>query len=85
MPNSRFRTDHSPLDPESSCEAGRTFTRAYLHHLFKAGELLGLTIATLVNVAFVNRLMADVRTAIDAGDYAAFKADFLARYYASAK
>ena len=82
--NARFRNDHGPLDPDSACDAGRTFTRAYLHHLFKANELLGMTIATIVNVAFINQLMADIRAAIDAGDYAAFKDDFLGRYYAGA-
>ncbi len=82
--NATFRTDHRPLDLESGCQAAHTFTRAYLHHLFKAGELLGMTIATQINVAFINQLMADIRAAIDAGDYAAFKEQFLGRYYASA-
>ena len=63
-------------------KAPLTFTRAYLHHLFKSGEMLGMTIATMVNVAFINQLMADIRGAIDAGDYPAFKDEFLGRYYA---
>ena len=80
--NARFRTDHRPLDLESACDVAHTFTRAYLHHLFKSGEMLGMTIATMVNVAFINQLMADIRGAIDAGDYPAFKDEFLGRYYA---
>lgn len=84
MINSRFRHDHQPLDPESSCDIAQSVTRAYIHHLYKAGEVLAMTIATMVNVAFVNQLMADIRAAIDQGVYADFKRDFLARYYASA-
>lgn len=79
--NARFRNDHTPLDPDGACDAARTYTRAYLHHLFKSGELLGMSIATLINVAFINRLMSEIRAAIDAGDYEAYKADTLRRFY----
>jgi queuine tRNA-ribosyltransferase len=58
----------------------RQFSRAYLHHLFLADEMLGPTLLSLHNLAFYNRLMARMREAIRAGTFAAFCADRLARW-----
>lgn len=82
MRNARFADDPSPLDPGSDCPASRDYSRAYLHHLIKAKEILGATLLTWHNVGFYQRLMADLRGAIAAGALEAFAADFLARYRA---
>ncbi len=63
--NARHAGDPSPLDPESSCAAARDYSRAYLHHLFKAGEILGMMLLTQINVAYYQELMAGLRKAID--------------------
>jgi len=67
MRNARFKTDRTPLDPSCACETCTTYTRAYIHHLFKADELIGQTLLTIHNIATMNRVMADVRTGIAAG------------------
>ncbi len=63
--NARHADDPSPLDPESSCAAARDYSRAYLHHLFKAGEILGMMLLTQINVAYYQELMTGLRKAID--------------------
>ena len=79
-----FRHDHRPLDADSDLPSSREFTRAYLHHLFKAREYLGSTILTLHNLHFTIGLVDDIRSAMAAGprEYLAFRQDFLGRYYA---
>jgi queuine tRNA-ribosyltransferase len=63
--NARFRDDPRPLDPESDCPVSARYSRAYIHHLLKAGELLAQTLLTAHNIAFMNRLMRAVRAAIE--------------------
>lgn len=65
--NARHAEDASPLDAGSSCDAARTYSRAYLHHLFKAGEILGLMLLTMVNVAYYQELMTGLREAVTQG------------------
>jgi len=62
--NARHAEDPGPLDPGSNCAAARDYSRAYLHHLFKAGEILGMMLLTMVNVAYYQELMAGLRQAI---------------------
>ena len=62
--NARHAEDRAPLDAQSSCSAARDYSRAYLHHLFKAGEILGMMLLTQVNIAYYQELMAGVREAI---------------------
>ncbi len=69
--NARYRDDSAPIDTDCSCAACRRFSRAYLHHLIKAGEVTGLVLITLHNIAFMNRLMASVRAAIQGGTFRA--------------
>jgi len=72
--NAHHADDERPLDAESRCPAARDFSRAYLHHLFRAGEALGGTILSLVNLYYYQDLMAGARAAIAArrfADYAA--------------
>ncbi|MBM4087447.1 MAG: tRNA-guanine transglycosylase, partial [Planctomycetes bacterium] len=76
--NSRHRLDESPLDRRCECYACRTFSRAYLRHLFVAGEMLGLRMMSLHNVTFFLRLMRSAREAIAAGAFAEFKRESLA-------
>ncbi len=78
--NARWADDPAPLDETSDCPASRDYSRAYLHHLVKAKEILGATLLTWHNVAFYQQLMADLRAAIVAGRLNAFASGFLARY-----
>lgn len=65
--NARYRTDDTPLDEANAIPASSAFSKAYIHHLLKAGELLGVQILAQHNVATINRLMREVRAAIRAG------------------
>jgi len=78
LKNARFRDDDGPLDAECGCYTCRTFSRAYLHHLVKASEIAAIQYLAIHNVAFMNRLMATVRAAIAADDYAAARARWFA-------
>ena len=70
--NARYAEDSLPLDPASNCPAMRDYSRAYLHHLVKAGEILGMMLLTQANVAYYQFLMAGLREAIRAGRLTAF-------------
>jgi queuine tRNA-ribosyltransferase len=65
--NARYAEDLSPLDPQSDCPAARDYSRAYLHHLVRAGEILGMMLLTQANVAYYQSLMAGLRAAIAQG------------------
>ena len=67
--NARHADDDGPVDPSCACYTCRTFTRAYLRHLFKAGEILGLRLNTLHNLHFYLSLMAEARAAIEQGRF----------------
>ncbi|MCP5432387.1 MAG: tRNA guanosine(34) transglycosylase Tgt [Alphaproteobacteria bacterium] len=73
--NARHAEDPRPLDEASSCPAARDYSRAYLHHLVKAGEILGAVLLTWANLAFYQELMAGIRAAIAAGRLADFAAE----------
>ena len=73
MRNAAHADDFTPPDPTCSCYACRNFTRAYLRHLFKAGEILALQLATLHNLTFYLRLVAEAREAILAGCFVQWK------------
>lgn len=81
--NARYRKDFRPLDPEIENYTSQ-YSRAYLHHLFKAKEGLAATLATLHNVSFVVTLVDRARQAIEDGNYAEYRDEFLGRYYAAA-
>jgi queuine tRNA-ribosyltransferase len=81
--NARFARDFGPVDPDCDCETCRAFSAAYLHHLFKAEEMLGYRLASVHNIRFLTRLMISARAAIAAGAYDAFADGFLARYRAT--
>ncbi|HSG22336.1 MAG TPA: tRNA guanosine(34) transglycosylase Tgt, partial [Azonexus sp.] len=65
--NARYKTDTGPLDPSCSCYTCTNFTRGYLHHLFRTGEILGSMLNTIHNLHFYQTIMAEMRTAIEAG------------------
>jgi queuine tRNA-ribosyltransferase len=75
--NSRYERDHGPLDPECGCYTCRTFSRAYLRHLFNAGEVLALRLGTLHNLAFYIGLMQRIRESLAEGRFREFKKVFL--------
>ncbi len=76
----RFAELHAPLDPECDCETCTEFTAAYLHHLFRSREILGLRLASIHNLRFLARQMEAIRTAIESGRFAAAQSAFLDRY-----
>ena len=78
--NERFRTDASPLEAECECYACQHFTRAYIRHLFRAGEILGLRLICLHNLHFYLNLMRRMRQALENGTFAAFRGDFHSKY-----
>ncbi len=78
----RYRRDFSPLADDCDCYTCANYTRAYIHHLFKAKEMISCTLATIHNERFIVKLVDDVRRSIDVGAFYEFKADFLGRYYA---
>lgn len=78
--NARFAEDQEPLDSRCNCDTCATYSRAYLLHLVKSGEILGAMLMTEHNIAFYQQLMQAMREAIGEGRFAAFAADFR-RYY----
>lgn len=77
--NAQYREDKRPLDETLGNEASGAFSRAYLHHLFRANEMLGMQLLTQHNIAVMVRLMADVRAAIRAGDMAGLASRYSVR------
>ncbi len=80
LTNRRYRRDFFPVDPSCDCYCCKNFTRAYLHHLFSANEILSATLAAIHNVRFYLNMVAGARKAIEEDDYLRFKDDFLAEY-----
>ena len=78
--NAAFAEEQRPLDPACNCYTCRTFSAAYLHHLFKARELLAYRLATIHNLTFISNLMQRMRAAILDGTFPSFRADFMAGY-----
>jgi queuine tRNA-ribosyltransferase len=76
----RFANIHGPLDPECDCDACRQFSAAYLHHLFRAKEVLGLRLASVHNLRFLARQVKEIRRSIEQNAFAAAHAAFLDRY-----
>jgi queuine tRNA-ribosyltransferase len=78
--NARFADDKAPIEPECPCPACSQFTRAYVHHLVKSGEILGAMLMTQHNLWFYQRLMQALREAIAEQRLSAFAGQFLDRY-----
>jgi queuine tRNA-ribosyltransferase len=73
LKNARHAEDARPLDPESRCAAARDYSRAYLHHLVKANEILAAMLSSAVNLAYYQELMDGMRAAVAAGRFADFR------------
>ena len=74
--NARYKMDTGPLDPSCSCYTCTNFTRAYLHHLFRNGEILGGMLNTIHNLHFYQTIMAEMRAAIEVEHFAEWAAGF---------
>ena len=77
--NARHRDDTGPVDADCSCYTCRHYSRAYLHHLDRCGEILGARLATIHNLHYYQSLLRGLRDAIEAGALAAFVDGFYAR------
>jgi queuine tRNA-ribosyltransferase len=78
--NAPYKEDMRPVDPECDCDLCARYSRAYLHHLFRSGELSALRLASLHNVAFLIRSMRQIRTALGRGTFVKDKQIFLEKY-----
>jgi queuine tRNA-ribosyltransferase len=76
LKNARFAEDEAPLDPSIPCPASSLYSKAYLHHLVRADEILGQVLLSWHNIAFFQALMATMRTAIAEGRFEAFRRDY---------
>jgi len=83
--NARFAEDMAPLDESCACSVCASYSRAYLHHLIRAKEILGAMLMTEHNIAYYQALMAGMRDAIAAGRFAGFAVDFSRNYLADAE
>jgi queuine tRNA-ribosyltransferase len=77
----RYRRDFTPIDAECDCYTCAHYTRAYIHHLFKAKEMLAATLCTIHNERFIIRLVDRIRAAITAGEFDELREHVLGRYY----
>ena len=73
--NAKYEFDDTPLDPNCDCPSCQKYSKAYIRHLYKAGEMLAMRLCVLHNLYFYNKLMADIRTAIDNDNFSEFKAE----------
>ena len=78
--NAEFARDMRPIDPACGCYACRNFSRAYIRHLLKANEILGLRLTTYHNLYFLKQLMVKIRQAVLKGTFGQFYAEFQAHY-----
>ena len=79
--NAKFERHFTPLDPECDCYTCRNYTRAYLRHLFKAGETMSHMLLTEHNLRFLSRLSEDIRRSIEEDRFSEFKEEFYSKYY----
>ena len=78
--NAKYTFDERPIEEGCGCPACRSYTRAYIHNLFKAKEMLGMRLCVLHNLYFYNHLMEEIRGAIEEHRYEAFRRDWIGRY-----
>ncbi len=76
MKNAKYALDTRPIDEECDCPVCRRYSRAYIHHLFKAEEMLAMRLAVMHNLYFYNKLTERIREALDEGRFAAFRAQY---------
>ena len=78
--NSSFKNDHSPLDENSEINIGRNYSKAYIHHLFKSNEILGMTILSIYNIWFMNNFLMQIRKSIHEKRFNIFKSVMLSNF-----
>lgn len=81
--NAKYREDFTPIEPDCECYTCKNFTRAYLSHLFHSKEILANTLATIHNVHFIVKLVANIRESIFHDKFEEYKKEFVDRYYRS--
>ena len=74
--NEKYARDERPIDPECDCPVCRSYSRAYVRHLFKAEEMLAMRFAVMHNLYFYNRLMERIRQSLDEGNFASFRGKY---------
>ncbi len=79
--NAVHKTSFIPIEDDCACYTCKHYTRAYLAHLFRSEEMLGATLASIHNLYFINKLVADIRQALLDDRFFEFKEDFLSKYY----
>lgn len=79
LKNAKYERDESPIDLQCDCPVCRRYSKAYLHHLFKAGEILAMRLSVIHNLYFYNQLMQRIREALDAGTFSQFRATYSER------
>lgn len=77
--NAKYIYDDKPIDPECTCPVCRRYTRSYIHHLFKAEEMLAMRLSVMHNLYFYNKMMERIREALDNGCFAAFRNEYSER------
>lgn len=77
--NAKYELDTLPLDPTCDCPACRNFSRAYIHHLFKSGEMLAMRLCVMHNIYFYNTLLERIRAALDNDQFDAFYEENVAK------
>ena len=77
--NQQYQFDERPIDPQCSCYTCQNYSRAYLKHLDKCGEMLGGRLNTIHNLSYFHRLMSQMHTAIVEGEFSRFYESFFAR------
>jgi len=79
--SAKYRRDFSSISDECNCYTCTNFSRAYLHHLFRAKEILAATLASIHNETFIVSLVDQMRESINVGNFSTFADSWLARYY----
>ena len=75
--NKKYELDDLPLDPECDCPTCKNFSKAYIRHLFKAGEMLAMRLCVLHNLHFYNSLMQNIRDSLDSGNFKSYKDEMI--------
>jgi queuine tRNA-ribosyltransferase len=78
--NASYARDFTPIDAECDCPTCKHYTRAYIRHLLKAGEILGMRLTSQHNLHFILHLMQEIRNSLDAGRFSAYRHEFIQRY-----
>ena len=78
--NSFFKNDHSPLDENSKINLGRDYSKAYIHHIFKSNETLGMTILSIYNIWFMNNFLSEIRKSIHENNFNIYKSNMLLNF-----